>query len=217
MIALHGQLGAGKTTLVKGLGEELGVDEAISSPTFTMLNEYHSGRLPLYHLDLYRVGESSDVISLEMLAFELDELICKRPGEICGVTVIEWAELFLDEAGGHTEENPAQGGDASNYLNQYDHVVISFERETKSSVTRGVPTFNKGTKGDDRARSDVDAGAGAGAGGNAGADAGAGDNSAREDIVDEPGRRVLLTATGPNSSLLISNVWQEVTDMLIYS
>ncbi len=96
VVALRGPLGAGKTTLVQGVGEGLGVSEVINSPTFTMLNEYHSGRLPLYHLDLYRIKD--DPVSatglggkqqLELLRTELDEFIHGS-----GITLIEWAEHF---------------------------------------------------------------------------------------------------------------------------
>lgn len=96
MVALTGPLGAGKTCLVQGVGEALGVTEPIVSPTFTMLNEYHSGRLPLYHLDLYRVADDPITQaavggkSLELLRTELDEFIYGP-----GVVLIEWAEHIL--------------------------------------------------------------------------------------------------------------------------
>jgi tRNA threonylcarbamoyladenosine biosynthesis protein TsaE len=92
LVALEGTLGAGKTTLVKSIGHGLGVREIISSPTFTMLNEYHSGRLPLFHLDIYRGGETGETMDLDTLAEELDELL--------GVALIEWAKYFLCE--GHS-------------------------------------------------------------------------------------------------------------------
>ncbi|OUC12858.1 MAG: tRNA (adenosine(37)-N6)-threonylcarbamoyltransferase complex ATPase subunit type 1 TsaE [Alkalinema sp. CACIAM 70d] len=56
VILLEGDLGAGKTSLVQGIGQGLGIQETIDSPTFTLINEYHGGRLPLYHLDLYRLA-----------------------------------------------------------------------------------------------------------------------------------------------------------------
>jgi tRNA threonylcarbamoyladenosine biosynthesis protein TsaE len=93
ILALKGPLGAGKTTLVQGIGEALGVEEIINSPTFTMLNEYHSGRLPLYHLDLYRIKDDPATAaalggrSLDLLRAELDEFITHP-----GVILIEWAE-----------------------------------------------------------------------------------------------------------------------------
>ncbi|MGK7934835.1 MAG: tRNA (adenosine(37)-N6)-threonylcarbamoyltransferase complex ATPase subunit type 1 TsaE, partial [Xenococcaceae cyanobacterium] len=54
-ILLEGDLGSGKTTLIQGIGQGLGITEGIISPTFTLINEYKEGRLPLYHLDLYRL------------------------------------------------------------------------------------------------------------------------------------------------------------------
>ncbi len=96
LILLIGPLGAGKTLLVQGISEALGVVEPVVSPTFTMLNEYHSGRLPLYHLDLYRVSDDPATLSalggqtMELLRAELDEFI---HGE--AVVLIEWAEHIL--------------------------------------------------------------------------------------------------------------------------
>jgi tRNA threonylcarbamoyladenosine biosynthesis protein TsaE len=95
VVTLFGPLGAGKTTLVQGVGEGLDVSEIINSPTFTMLNEYHSGRLPLYHLDLYRVQDDPSSQralggkSYELLRAELDEFILNP-----GITLIEWAETI---------------------------------------------------------------------------------------------------------------------------
>jgi len=89
IVALEGPLGAGKTTLVKGIAEALGIDEPITSPTFTIVSEY-AGRLPLYHVDLYRVGSKEEI---ELLG--LEELIYGR-----GVSVVEWSDkapdLFVD-------------------------------------------------------------------------------------------------------------------------
>jgi tRNA threonylcarbamoyladenosine biosynthesis protein TsaE len=89
VIALEGPLGAGKTTLVKAVGLELGIGEVIVSPTFTMLNEYHSGRLPLFHLDIYRGGETGEIMDLDMLAMELEEMLAAG-----GVAMIEWPQYF---------------------------------------------------------------------------------------------------------------------------
>src|SRR5580704_11711709 len=78
VIALSGELGAGKTALVKGLARGLGIALDVTSPTFTLIHEYKGGRLPLYHIDLYRIrGEK------EAIALGLDEYL---PGD--GVTVI---------------------------------------------------------------------------------------------------------------------------------
>jgi tRNA threonylcarbamoyladenosine biosynthesis protein TsaE len=83
IIALSGNLGSGKTTFTKGIGKGLGVNDSkrINSPTFVLIKEYH-GRVPLYHLDLYRLD---DLKEIENLAIE--EYIYGR-----GIAVIEWAE-----------------------------------------------------------------------------------------------------------------------------
>jgi tRNA threonylcarbamoyladenosine biosynthesis protein TsaE len=91
VVALIGDLGAGKTTFAKGLAAGLGVTDPVTSPTFTLINEYGGGRLPMYHFDLYRLGESNaDVYqALEDLGWE--EYIY---GD--GVCVIEWADMIED-------------------------------------------------------------------------------------------------------------------------
>lgn len=86
VVALDGDLGAGKTTFVQGIGQGLGVQDPITSPTFTLVGEY-DGRLHLYHIDVYRLGEAT----AEALAFGLDDLL---GGD--GVTVIEWAVQVRD-------------------------------------------------------------------------------------------------------------------------
>ena len=85
VILLEGDLGAGKTTLVQGLAEGLGITDAVVSPTFTLINEYHEGRLPLYHLDLYRL-EPAEV---ETLYLETYWEGIEMPA---GIVTIEWAE-----------------------------------------------------------------------------------------------------------------------------
>lgn len=82
VVVLRGALGAGKTTLAQGLAAGLGVREPVISPTFTLLREYTSGRLPLYHVDAYRLAGPN-----EAYTFGLDEYLY---GD--GVTVIEWGE-----------------------------------------------------------------------------------------------------------------------------
>jgi tRNA threonylcarbamoyladenosine biosynthesis protein TsaE len=124
IIALSGTLGAGKTTLVKAVGKGLGVEEVISSPTFTMLNEYHSGRLSLFHLDLYRAGETGETIDLSMLALELDEVLdevhdARIGGLSAGISnppalvMIEWPQYFLVEG--------------ESYLADKDYLEISLD------------------------------------------------------------------------------------------
>jgi tRNA threonylcarbamoyladenosine biosynthesis protein TsaE len=89
LLLLSGNLGAGKTTLVQGLGAGLGIVEPISSPTFTLVNEYLEGRIPLYHVDLYRL-DPTQVGSLEL------ENYWDSGETIPGVVAIEWAERMLD-------------------------------------------------------------------------------------------------------------------------
>ena len=83
---LSGDLGVGKTVFAQGFGAGIGITEPMSSPTFTILHEYHEGRLPLYHYDVYRVG---DVDEMEETGFYE-----YAGGD--GVTLIEWAELISD-------------------------------------------------------------------------------------------------------------------------
>ena len=82
IFALHGVLGSGKTQLVKGLARGLGYRGDVTSPTFTLVHEYRGGRLPIYHLDLYRIQSEKEVVDIG-----LEEYV---PSD--GVTVIEWPE-----------------------------------------------------------------------------------------------------------------------------
>lgn len=87
VLGLHGDLGAGKTVLVRGIAEGLGISERkVRSPTFTLINEYHGGRLPLYHMDLYRMAPSA-----------LDRMALREYLFGDGVCVIEWFERFGEE------------------------------------------------------------------------------------------------------------------------
>ncbi|ACB53416.1 putative ATPase, cell wall biosynthesis [Crocosphaera subtropica ATCC 51142] len=85
VLLLKGDLGAGKTTLVQGIGEGLGIHDPIVSPTFTLINEYQEGRLPLYHLDLYRL--EPDAVSELYL-----EQYWEEGERLPGITAIEWPE-----------------------------------------------------------------------------------------------------------------------------
>lgn len=87
VIALEGDLGAGKTHFTQGLARGLGVGEAVTSPTFNVMSVYDQGRLPLYHFDLYRL---EDALELEDIAF-YDYV------EADGVSCIEWASKFPEE------------------------------------------------------------------------------------------------------------------------
>jgi len=87
VIALSGDLGAGKTQLVKGLAHGLGFTGRVHSPTFTLVNVYTGGRLTLFHLDLYRLETKEQILSAG-----IEEYL--RPE---GVAVIEWAERMSND------------------------------------------------------------------------------------------------------------------------
>lgn len=82
VILLVGDLGAGKTVFVQGVGEGLGVEEPVNSPTFVLLREYH-GRLTVYHYDLYRLGNVEQTVTREWEEFLYGD----------GVSLVEWADL----------------------------------------------------------------------------------------------------------------------------
>lgn len=84
IICLDGDLGTGKTVITKGIAKGLGIDEPVSSPTFTVVQIYTEGRLPLYHFDVYRI---EDPLEMEEIGYE-DYFY----GD--GVTVIEWSDMI---------------------------------------------------------------------------------------------------------------------------
>ena len=86
VFTLTGDLGVGKTVFTQGLAKGLGIDEPVNSPTFTIVQEYESGRIPFYHFDVYRIG---DVEEMEEVGF--DDYVM---GE--GVSLIEWADLISE-------------------------------------------------------------------------------------------------------------------------
>lgn len=85
VICLNGDLGSGKTVFAKGFALSLGIDEVITSPTFTIVKEYYSGEMPFFHMDVYRLDEGNVEVNF-------DEYFVKK-----GVTIIEWADLIKDE------------------------------------------------------------------------------------------------------------------------
>ena len=84
VLTLTGDLGVGKTVFTQGLAEGLGIEEPINSPTFTIVQEYHEGRLPLYHFDVYRIADVS----------EMDEIGYEDCFYGDGVSLIEWSSLI---------------------------------------------------------------------------------------------------------------------------
>jgi tRNA threonylcarbamoyladenosine biosynthesis protein TsaE len=111
VILLEGGLGAGKTVLAQGIAQGLGIDDPVTSPTFTLIHEY-SGRLPLYHVDLYRLAGDADAAGIGLEEYVYGD----------GVTVIEWPDR------------------AANLLPS-DHLSVSLRpiAETKRSL-RFIPT-----------------------------------------------------------------------------
>ncbi len=85
VVALIGELGTGKTSLTKYIAEGLGISEMLSSPTFNIVKEYRSGRLPLFHFDVYRLGDGE-----ELLDIGGEEYF-----DAGGVCVIEWADIVM--------------------------------------------------------------------------------------------------------------------------
>ena len=108
VIALIGDLGTGKTALTRYIAEGLGITGRIVSPTFTIVKEYHSGRLPLYHFDVYRLAGDEDILSGQDIQGEegraireraVDELFNIGADEYFegdGLSVIEWADLIQE-------------------------------------------------------------------------------------------------------------------------
>lgn len=90
VILLDGDLGAGKTTFTKGLAAGLGIKRNVKSPTFTIIREYQGGRLPLYHMDVYRLEDGSG-----------DELGLEEYFNGDGVNVVEWSQFIADELPEH--------------------------------------------------------------------------------------------------------------------
>jgi tRNA threonylcarbamoyladenosine biosynthesis protein TsaE len=118
VIGLSGELGAGKTQLVKGLARGLGIAARVHSPTFTLVNEYRGGRLRLCHFDLYRLETRGQIIGAG-----LEE--CLPPD---GVAVIEWAERWFGKMSG--VRCPETGLPA-----RYRQVIVEVVSESERRVT----------------------------------------------------------------------------------
>jgi len=116
VIGLSGDLGVGKTQLVKGLACGLGVTERVHSPTFALVNEYRNGRLPLFHLDLYRLETPEQIHSAGLEEFLQPD----------GVTVVEWVERFK------IQNSKFKIGDSATH---YREVQIESLNETERRIT----------------------------------------------------------------------------------
>ena len=86
VIAFTGDLGAGKTAFTRGLARGLGVNDRVTSPTFTIVNEYEGGRLPLFHFDMYRLGSSEELYDIGW-----EDYLARG-----GVCAVEWSENIDD-------------------------------------------------------------------------------------------------------------------------
>ena len=84
VICLNGDLGVGKTVFTQGFADGLAITEPVNSPTFTIVQEYHDGRLPLYHFDVYRIGDISEMDEVGYEDYFFGE----------GVCLIEWSNLI---------------------------------------------------------------------------------------------------------------------------
>ena len=117
VIGLRGDLGVGKTVFTQGVAAGLGITEPVSSPTFTIVQTYEEGRLPLYHFDVYRIG---DVTEMDEIGF--DDYVF---GD--GLSLIEWADLIEEILPEQTrfvciEKDPEKGVD-------YRRITISQEAD----------------------------------------------------------------------------------------
>ncbi len=102
VIAYYGDLGAGKTAFTRGLAAGLGIREAVTSPTYTIVNEYLSGRMPLFHFDMYRLSSSEELFDIGW-----EDYLARG-----GVCAVEWSENVEDALTGAIsitiEKDPAQ-------------------------------------------------------------------------------------------------------------
>lgn len=89
VVLLDGDLGAGKTQFAQGVAAGLGVTESVTSPTFNIMFEYTGGRLPLYHFDLYRLDDASQLEDVDFYGV--------TDSSTPGVALVEWAQMFPDE------------------------------------------------------------------------------------------------------------------------
>ena len=112
IVAYTGDLGAGKTAFTRGLARGLGITEPVTSPTYTIVNEYLSGRMPLFHFDMYRLGSSEELFDIGW-----EDYLARG-----GVCAVEWSENVMDamenaifvriqSLGDHDREITIEGGD----------------------------------------------------------------------------------------------------------
>ena len=104
VIAYTGDLGAGKTAFVRGLARGLGIPDRVTSPTFTIVNEYEGGRLPLFHFDMYRLASSEELFDIGW-----EDYLARG-----GVCAVEWSENIADALEGDLVRVDLRRGDGEN-------------------------------------------------------------------------------------------------------
>ena len=104
VVAFTGDLGAGKTAFVRGLARGLGIPDRVTSPTFTIVNEYEGGRLPLFHFDMYRLASSEELFDIG-----LEDYLARG-----GVCAVEWSENIADALEGDLVRVDLRRGDGEN-------------------------------------------------------------------------------------------------------
>ena len=109
VIAYTGDLGAGKTAFTRGLARGLGITDRVTSPTFTIVNEYEGGRLPLFHFDMYRLSSSDDLYDIGW-----EDYLARG-----GVCAVEWSEIVSDAL----EENELIRVDIKNECGNDDRTI----------------------------------------------------------------------------------------------
>ena len=102
VVAYTGDLGAGKTAFTRGLAKGLGVSDRVTSPTFTIVNEYEGGRLPLFHFDMYRLSSSDELYDIGW-----EDYLARN-----GVCAVEWSEIVRDALDGDAIRVDLRRGEA---------------------------------------------------------------------------------------------------------
>ena len=132
IICLDGDLGCGKTVFCKGFAEGMGITEDVVSPTFTIIREYEDGRLPLYHFDVYRIGDPD----------EMEELGYEDYFYGPGVTLIEWSKLIEELIPKNAlkiliEKEPSRGDDYRRITAEGSSLENAFRDNVSSVSGRG--------------------------------------------------------------------------------
>lgn len=124
LYTLVGDLGTGKTVLTQGIAKGLGIEEPICSPTFTIVQVYEGGRMPLYHFDVYRIGDVE----------EMDEIGYEDYFYGQGLTIVEWADLIQEILPGRYREIKIEKDMEKGF---------DYRKITINEVTKPVPEWNE--------------------------------------------------------------------------